>query len=145
MSDRMDAIDETAETEPAMDGPNLPESGPNGTVDEPNAVTPAPPKQYNKHDVKATQARCNALLKTISAKGAQVDVQGLTRDAGLYALSRLLVQKGLIGEDELEGERLALIEQGLQDTLMQVEEQRLQAAKPKPVAVRQPGIAVARR
>src|SRR5579859_6758547 len=122
----MDAIDETHETAPG------------------EAAPPAP-KQYNKHDVKATETRCQALLQAISGKGAQVDVRGLTRDAGLYALSRLLVQKGIISQDELEGERLALVEQGLQDTLIQVEEQRLQASRPKVQPVRQPGIAVARR
>lgn len=129
MSDRMDAIDAIDETHETASA---------------EASTP-PPKQYNKHDVKATEARCKALLQAIAAKGAQVDVRGLTRDAGLYALSRLLVQRGLIDEDELEGERLALVERGLQDTLIQVEEQRLQATKPKVQPVRQPGIAVAHR
>ena len=96
-------------------------------------------RQWNKHDVKRLEQECERLRVAMLQTGYQMNIPAIRDGAMAFAACRLLVTKGLVSEDELNGEVLSHMRQILMHGLQQAEEARLAAEK------QQRGLAVAQR
>lgn len=112
-------------------------------VDE-KSEKPEKPTQWTRHAVKRLERECNELRAALLKIGFGMDWRAIEQHGIVQGLARLLVNKGLITEDELNGEMLSYTRQVLLSGLQQAEEQRLAASRPQVQAVRQPGLVVAR-
>lgn len=105
---------------------------------------------YNAHDVKRLEDECTAIKVRLIEMGALPDrlealITGRRNAAMQFALGRLLVLKGIVTEDELQGEELAQLRELLRSDLQQAENQGLgQNRGPQVQPVRRPGLIVAR-
>jgi hypothetical protein len=121
--------DAVTPTEPQDAEPEQPEPKPAGIL-------------HNAHEVQAIQAECQALVNRMAQLGAQPDTGHVQSAAGIFAVMRILVLKGVCTDDEAEGERFLGMRQILRDLLMRVEAEA--AARGGVQAVRQPNIIVAK-
>lgn len=99
---------------------------------------------HNAHDVDRLQEECQALCNAMAQAGAVVDMPRVEASAGVFALLRLLVLKGVRADAEAEGERFTAMRSILRKGLQQVEVEAAKRGKPKVEAVRAPKLVVAR-
>lgn len=90
------------------------------------------PQPVNKHGAWEAEQRMNKLLREIASRGARIDLNGIDVNnlrprAEAYAACRILIEKGICTEAELQHEVYTAIAQMLGVILQAVEEQQLTA------------------
>lgn len=101
-------------------------------------------RQWNKHAVKQLEGECEQLRQAMLKTGFTMDLRHIQETGIVHALCRLLVNRGIASEDEINGEMLSYVKQVLLAGLQQAEEQRLQAAKAQLAVAKRPDLMVAR-
>lgn len=103
---------------------------------------------YNAHDVKRLEEECSKIAGQFLKLGAQpqhleATIAGWRQAATIFSLGRLMMLKGLVTEDELQGEELARLKDMLLENLQEFENAQIAARQPQVQAVRKPGLIVA--
>lgn len=103
---------------------------------------------YNAHDVKRLEDECSKIAGQFLKLGAQpqrleATIAGWRQAATIFSLGRLMMLKGLVTEDELQGEELARLKDMLLENLQEFENAQIAARQPQVQAVRKPGLIVA--
>ena len=98
---------------------------------------------HSSHDVDRLQGDCERIVTTLAQRGIGVDMERLELRTMPLAVIRILVAKGVCGEEEIEGERFTVMREMLQALLQDVEERQLAAQGPQIARVEMPKLAVA--
>jgi hypothetical protein len=99
----------------------------------------------NRHDADVLRDECNALIGELGRRNMRVEMGILRTTAESFAVCKLLIDKGICTEAELQAEVYGAMRSLLANLLQQVEEQQLTAQRSRVQPVRAPGLVVARR